>query len=100
MPGWQAATGRRMKRPDRRRSNPSPPSDYQTQRRAADAASDCDPPAGHAVAADWNHFDVHPEQDGYKGKRQAEERGQRDGHGGKVDMLGPGNGGTVAGTDG
>src|SRR3546814_13688228 len=70
MPGWQAATGRRMKRPDRRRSNPTPPSDDQPQRRAEDAASDCDPPEGHAVAADWNTFDVHPEQAGYKGERQ------------------------------
>src|SRR3546814_2926994 len=89
MPGWQAATGRRMKRPDRRRSNPSPPSDDQPQRRAEDAASDCDPPEGHAVAADWNTFDVHPEQAGYKGERQEDKRDQRDDQRALVDLLGP-----------
>src|SRR3546814_7468965 len=89
MPGWQAATGRRMKRPDRRRSNPSPPSDDQPQRRAEDAASDCDPPEGHAVAADWNTFDVHPEQAGYKGERQEDKRDQRDDQRALVELLGP-----------
>src|SRR3546814_4388632 len=64
-------------------------SDYQPQRRAEDAASDCDPPEGHAVAADWNTFDVHPEQAGYKGERQEDERDQRDDQRALVDLLGP-----------
>src|SRR3546814_1729860 len=88
MPGWQAATGRRMKRPDRRRSNPSPPSDDKPQRRAEDAASDCDPPEGHAVAAAWNTFDVHPEKAGYKGERQEDKREQRGDQQALVGLLG------------